>query len=45
MSIEFKVDKDKCIGCGLCVKDCMPKILVLDENKNPQVVEEREKNN
>ena len=44
MSIEFIVDKGKCIGCGLCVKDCSPKILALDENKKPQVVEERENN-
>lgn len=32
---DIKVDKDKCIGCGLCVKICPGDALMLDENKKP----------
>ncbi len=31
----FKVDKDKCIGCGMCTKVCPGEIINLDENNNP----------
>ena len=44
MTINFKVDEEKCIHCGLCIKDCMPKVLTFNENKIPQVIDEREKN-
>lgn len=27
------VDKEKCIGCGLCVKDCFPGIIKIVDNK------------
>ena len=31
----FKVDKEKCIGCGLCVKDCLVKdIEIVDKKAN-----------
>jgi NADH-quinone oxidoreductase subunit I len=32
---SYKVDKDKCIGCGMCVRVCPGDCLMLDENKNP----------
>ncbi len=34
---NFKVDVEKCIHCGLCAKDCIAKIIELDENKVPQM--------
>ena len=44
MGIDFKVDKEKCIHCGLCIKDCMSQIITFDENKIPTSIAEREKN-
>ncbi|MBR1754223.1 nitroreductase family protein [bacterium] len=44
MGINFKVDKEKCVHCGLCIKDCMSEIITFDENKIPVTIEEREKN-
>jgi len=41
-SLDFIVDEEKCIHCGLCVKDCMPKIITLNENKIPTTIQERE---
>lgn len=32
------IDKSKCIGCGLCVKDCFPKSIEMVDNK-AEVVE------
>lgn len=29
----FKIDKEKCIGCGLCVKDCFPKDIQIVDGK------------
>lgn len=29
----IKVEKDKCVGCGLCIKDCAAKNIVLKNNK------------
>jgi nitroreductase/Pyruvate/2-oxoacid:ferredoxin oxidoreductase delta subunit len=29
----MKVDTEKCIGCGLCVKDCFPKDIEMVDNK------------
>lgn len=43
MSINFKVDENKCIHCGLCIKDCMPHVFDFDENKVPVANAEREK--
>lgn len=33
MSITLQIDKDKCIGCGLCAKDCLSKIIKIREDK------------
>lgn len=33
--INFVVDESKCIHCGLCKKDCISKIIKMDDNKNP----------
>ena len=35
--IMFKVDENKCIHCGLCVKDCIAAVLEMDENNKPKV--------
>lgn len=40
--LNFKVDKSKCIRCGLCIKDCSCSVLEFDENKNPRVAENGE---
>lgn len=37
----FEIDKEKCIHCGLCIKDCSAKALEFDENKIPQIDEKR----
>lgn len=29
----FKVNRDKCIGCGQCIKDCPVKVISLKDNK------------
>lgn len=29
----YKVDIEKCIGCGLCIKDCFVKDIELIDNK------------
>ncbi len=41
-NLNFKVDKSKCIRCGLCIKDCSCSVLEFDENKNPRVAENGE---
>ena len=33
MEKKVVIDKNKCIGCGLCVKDCVGCDIVLDEGK------------
>ena len=35
--MNLKIDTDKCIHCGLCIKDCMTGALEFDENKIPRV--------
>lgn len=37
------IDKDKCIKCGLCIKDCASFALEADENNNPCFAECGEK--
>ena len=39
MNKNFVVDKEKCTGCGLCVKDCSTVAIKLDENNNPYMTE------
>ncbi|MCD7879456.1 MAG: nitroreductase family protein, partial [Candidatus Gastranaerophilales bacterium] len=36
--INFKVDENKCIHCGLCAKECIANVLEYNENKIPQAV-------
>lgn len=38
--INFKIDKDKCIHCGLCEKDCVAQIIHLDADKIPSITNE-----
>lgn len=42
MDFSLNIDKEKCIQCGLCIKDCMSKIITFDENKIPTSIKERE---
>lgn len=40
--LNFKVDKEKCIHCGLCQKDCSPKIIEFDNESFPTIKHENE---
>ena len=40
--LNFKVDKEKCIHCGLCQKDCSPKIIEFDNENFPTIKSENE---
>ena len=40
--LNFKVDKEKCIHCGLCQKDCSPKIIEFDNENFPTIKPENE---
>lgn len=37
MSINFKIDKDKCIHCGECSEDCVSGIIKLNADKLPTI--------
>lgn len=37
----FKIDEEKCIHCGLCIKDCSANALEFNENKIPQIDEKK----
>lgn len=37
----FKIDEEKCIHCGLCIKDCSASALKFNENKIPEINEKR----
>ena len=37
--LNFKVDKNKCIGCGRCISDCSCDVLERDENGLPKVID------
>lgn len=40
---ELKIDEEKCVHCGMCVKDCIVGCLELNENsKFPQFVKDKE---
>jgi len=39
-NLEFKVDKEKCIKCGLCIKDCFLKVINSDDDGYPCVNDE-----
>lgn len=38
---NITVDENKCIHCGLCIKDCVGKCLEFDENKIPFMAKEK----
>ncbi len=40
-NLNFKADSAKCIHCGLCIKDCIGKVLEFNENKIPSAVKEK----
>lgn len=40
-NLNFKVDTEKCIHCGNCVKDCIAGIIEFDENKIPHITDEQ----
>ncbi|MBR6162395.1 nitroreductase family protein [bacterium] len=42
MNFNLEINKEKCIQCGLCIRDCMPKIITFNENKEPVSIKERE---
>lgn len=37
----FEIDKEKCIHCGLCIKDCSAKALEFGEDKIPVINEKK----
>lgn len=37
--LKLKIDKNKCIHCGLCINDCSCSVLCFDEEKIPTVQE------
>ena len=44
MSLELRIDSEKCVGCGLCVADCNPRALELDgSSRTPRFVADGEK--
>jgi nitroreductase/NAD-dependent dihydropyrimidine dehydrogenase PreA subunit len=38
----LKVYKEKCISCGLCIKDCPASIIEFDNNKIPKIINQKE---
>ena len=38
---NFIIDKEKCISCGLCVKDCSTAALSLDSENKPTIIDSR----
>ena len=37
VEMNLKIDSEKCVHCGQCIKDCMACALEFDENKIPKV--------
>jgi ferredoxin len=42
MNKNFSVDKNKCIGCGLCVKDCSTVAIKMGDDNKPFMTEKGE---
>lgn len=40
--MNFKVDNEKCVNCGLCVKDCIASAIEMSEKNVPQVAKNGE---
>ncbi len=40
--LNFKIDKEKCIHCGLCAQDCSPQIIQFDNENFPMIKPENE---
>ena len=41
---KITVDKEKCVHCGMCLKDCIVGVLEFDKNKYPQYCQNGENN-
>lgn len=41
---KITVNKEKCIHCGMCIKDCIVGVLEFDENKHPKYCKNGENN-
>lgn len=41
VEIMFEVDKEKCIHCGLCIKDCSAKALQFNDENVPEIDEKK----
>lgn len=42
VNINFKVDENKCVHCGLCVEDCTAKIIKMNSESIPIILQEDE---
>lgn len=42
MGLEFAIDKEKCVHCGKCVKDCLVGIIEFDGDKTPRLTPDAE---
>ena len=37
-NLKFTVDKEKCVKCGLCAKDCSSKVIKFDNINKTQIL-------